>query len=149
MTDQSDDPRDFGEDKGRGRHRTLGADPKNVALARKLRKEMSLPEALLWRELRGKPLGMKFRRQFGLLGFIADFACVEVRLLVEVDGIAHDMGDRPERDERRTALLENAGWHMIRIAAKDVLKDSNQVAASIVTYAVSLKNPPRSGEDVE
>lgn len=70
---------------------------------------MSLPEVLLWRELKGQPLGVKFRRQFPVRGFIADFACLEVRLLVEIDGIAHDMGGRPERDERRDALLKADG----------------------------------------
>ena len=71
-----------GEDLGRGRHRTVGADPQNVQNARKLRSEMSLPEVLLWRELRGKPLGIKFRRQFPILGFVADFACAEARLII-------------------------------------------------------------------
>ena len=145
MGDEPIDPRES-EARGRARHGTVGADPKTIKLARKLRKEMSLPEVLLWRELKGKPLGMKFRNQFGLLGYVADFACVEVRLLIEVDGIAHDMGDRQQRDEQRSAELEFHGWQVIRIAAKDVLKDYREVAESIVTYAVSLKNPPRNGE---
>lgn len=116
---------------------------------------MTLPEVLLWRELRGKPLGIKFRRQFPVLGFVADFACVEVRLLIEVDGIAHDMGERPERDMKRDAMLTDRGWQVIRIAAKDVLGDAARVAASIIALAASLRPlhhpadgpPPRSGED--
>ena len=145
MTEPTDDPRQAGE-QGRVRHRSLGAPEKTVKLARKLRKAMSLPEVLLWRELKGKPLGMKFRRQFGMLDYVADFACVEVRLLIEVDGIAHDMGNRPERDERRTKELECRGWRVIRIPATEVLKDANAVAQSIVAYAQSLGNPPRNGE---
>ena len=141
------------EDRGRGRHRTVGAAPKNVAFARKLRSEMTLPEVLLWRELRGKPLGMKFRRQFPVLGYVADFACTEVRLLIEIDGIVHDMGDQPEKDVRRDALLTHRGWQVVRLPAKDVLSDVGRCTASIVALAASIRPlrpdgaPPRSGED--
>ncbi len=137
----------------RVRHRTLGGDPRNVANARTLRKAMSLPEVLLWRELRGKPLGLKFRRQFPVLGYVADFACVEVRLLIEIDGIVHDLGERPARDAERDVVLTGRGWQVVRIAAADVLRDASSVAASIVSLADSLRPlrpygaPPRSGED--
>ena len=137
------------------RHRTVGAPAKTVKLARKLRREMTLPEGLLWRELRGKRTGLKFRRQFPVLDYIADFACVEVRLLVEVDGLAHDLTDRPERDARRDRILNERGWHIVRIAAVDVLKDAAATAQSILALADSLRplhHPsdgpsPRSGED--
>ncbi len=149
MSEAPDDPRDDPQDKGRVRHRTLGVSDKTVKLARALRMKMSLPEVLLWQHLKGKPLGMKFRKQHGLLtGHVADFACVEVRLLIEVDGIAHDMGDRPERDEARTAELEDLGWRVIRFTAKDVLKDAAAVAESIVDLALSrlpLHHPARAG----
>jgi very-short-patch-repair endonuclease len=116
---------------------------------------MTLPEGLLWRELRGKRTGLKFRRQFPVLDYVADFACVEVRLLVEVDGIAHDMGDRPTRDARRDRILNEKGWRIVRIAANDVLKDAAAVAQSIAALADNLRPlhhpadgpPPRSGED--
>ena len=143
-----------GEDLSRVRHRTVGADPGNVAIARKLRREMTLPEVLLWRELKGKPLGMKFRKQFPVGGYVADFACVEVRLLIEVDGIAHDMGENPERDVRRDAELTAAGWQVVRIPAKEVLADVAGCAGSIVALAASFRPlrpcgaPPRSGEDL-
>jgi very-short-patch-repair endonuclease len=116
---------------------------------------MSLPEVLLWRELRGKPLGMKFRRQFPVAGYVADFACVEVRLLIEIDGKAHDMGDRPEHDIKRDAVLQYKGWHVERILASVVLADVNAAASPIVTLAASLRPlrpcgaPPRSGEDFQ
>ena len=142
------------DDPGRGRHRTVGADPSTIRFARKLRKQMTLPEVVLWRELRGKPMGMKFRRQFPVLGYVADFACTEVRLLIEIDGIVHDMGDRPEKDVRRDALLTDRGWQVVRIPAKDVLSDVGRCAASIVALAASIRPlrpdgaPPRSGEDL-
>ena len=114
---------------------------------------MTLPEVLLWRELRGKPLGIKFRRQFAVAGYVADFACLDRRLLIEIDGIVHDMGDRPQRDEKRDAALIALGWIVLRIPATDVLKDVGTAAASIVAYAESLRPlrpcgaPPRSGEE--
>lgn len=110
---------------------------------------MSLPEVLLWRELKGKPLGMRFRRQFPARGFIADFACLEARLLIEIDGIAHDMGDRPQRDQRRDAILKADGWRIVRIAAKRVLAEPLQTADAIVRLAQSLQegrsSPERGG----
>ena len=116
---------------------------------------MSLPEVLLWRELRGKPQGIKFRRQFPLLGYVADFACVEVRLVIEIDGIVHNMGEQPQRDETRNTVLATRGWTTIRIPAADVLKDAVSAAASVVALAGDLRplhrpadgSPPRSGED--
>ena len=67
---------------------------KNVANARTLRANMSLPERLLWRELRAQD-EVKFRRQHGLGKYVLDFYCVKAKLCVEIDAIAHDMGDRP------------------------------------------------------
>ena len=98
---------------------------------------MSLPEVLLWRELKGKPLGMKFRRQFPILGFVADFACVEARLIIEIDGIVHEMGNRPERDVTRDAILTGKGWRVERIPAADVLKEVKVVAGAIVALALN------------
>ncbi len=142
----SDDPRDNEDDQGRGRHRTVGASERNIKFARKLRKEMSLPEVVLWRELKGKPLGIKFRRQFPVRGYVADFACLEVRLLIEIDGIAHDMGDRPQRDERRDALLKADGWRIVRIAAKRVLAEPLPTAEAIVRLVQSLRDEQSSSE---
>ena len=127
-----------------------------MELARRLRREMTLPERLLWRELRGRRTGVKFRRQFPVLDYVADFACIEVRLLFEVDGIAHDMGDRPPRDARRDGILNGKGWRIVRIAANDILKDAAAAAQSIAVLADSLRPlhhpadgpPPRSGEEL-
>lgn len=114
---------------------------------------MTLPEVLLWQELRGKPQGLKFRRQFAVAGYVADFACLDRRLLIEIDGIVHNMGDRPEQDTRRDGALTALGWTVLRIPAADLLKDVGSMAVSIVVYADSLRPlrpygaPPRSGED--
>lgn len=116
---------------------------------------MSLPEVLLWRELRRKPLGLRFRRQFPIAGYVADFACIEVRVLVEIDGIVHDMGESPEHDVRRDGILTAKGWQVLRVSAKEVLGDVARVVASIISFAEGLRPlrpcgaPPRSGEALE
>ena len=146
---------DGGAEHRRRRHRTVGAPIETVHLARRLRRDMSLPDVLLWNELRGQPQGLKFRRQHPVRGFIADFACLDRRLLIEVDGIAHAMGDRPSRDEIRNGVLGELARTVLRVTAADVLKDPATVAATVIALAVSLRPlrpcgaPPRSGEDLE
>jgi very-short-patch-repair endonuclease len=93
---------------------------------------MSLPEVLLWRILRGQPEGVKFRRQHPLGPYVLDFNCSERKIAVEVEGIAHDMGDRPERDAGRAAWLREHNVEVIRIPARDVLRDAEAAADSIV-----------------
>ncbi|MDZ4308027.1 endonuclease domain-containing protein, partial [Allopontixanthobacter sp.] len=60
-----------------------------VKRARKLRSEMSLPEVLLWREMRKRPTGLKFRRQHPAGIYILDFFCAKAKLAIEIDGFAH------------------------------------------------------------
>jgi len=69
----------------RVRHRTVGAADANVRFARQLRRKMSLPEVVLWQQLRKRPAGIRFRRQFPCYGYVVDFACLERRLAIEVD----------------------------------------------------------------
>ena len=74
--------------------------------ARRLRREMTLPEVLLWRALRRKTLGgLRFRKQHAMSQCVLDFYLPSARLAVEVDGEAHDRGANPERDARRDAWL--------------------------------------------
>ena len=120
----------------------------SVARARKLRKEMTLPEVLLWRLLRGQPHGVKFRRQHPSSRIGMDFYCSDARLVFEVDGIAHDMGDNPERDLNRDAWLRSKGIDTVRIPATDVLKNAAGVAEGILAMALSrlpLHHPARAG----
>lgn len=100
--------------------------------ARRLRRRMSLPEVLLWQILRKQPGHIKFRRQHPIGRYVLDFYVLDLKLGVEIDGVAHDMGDRPERDELRYQWLESQGIRMLRIPAKDALADPAAVADSIV-----------------
>ena len=116
--------------------------PEALRDAKRLRREMTLPEVLLYRLLKQRPDGLKFRRQhpFGKR-IVLDFFCAERRLGIEIDGISHDMGDRPERDARRDAHLRTQGIKVIRIPAADVLRDAHAVAQSIVSICATIPPP--------
>jgi len=120
---------------------------------------MSLPEVLLWTELRKRPGGRKFRKQFPKAGHCVDFACVAARLGIEVDGEVHNRGDQPEFDVRRDEELRRAGLTIQRVPARDVLKKMEAVITMIVARCDELGPlhhpaapggpPPRAGEDLQ
>jgi very-short-patch-repair endonuclease len=95
--------------------------------ARQLRRKMTLPEVILWQALRKQPNGLKFRRQHASGPYILDFLCSDARLAIEVDGEAHNCGDRPQRDEARDAWLRAAGIETLRIPVTEILKDADAV----------------------
>jgi very-short-patch-repair endonuclease len=105
---------------------------KTIRHAKRLRREMSLPEALLWQHLRGSPGGIRFRNQHPTGAYVVDFFCARANLAIEVDGTWHDLGDRPARDDVRDAWLLNHRIDTVRISASDVLRDPQAVAESIV-----------------
>ena len=113
-----------------------------VAKARALRRSLTLPEGLLWRALRQRPDGLKFRRQHPCGPFVLDFYCESARLGIEVDGAAHAMGDRPERDVARDRWLEEHGVRVLRIPARDVLGDLDSVVRQIVAECIPLHHSP-------
>ena len=103
--------------------------------ARHLRRDMSLPEVLLWRVLRQRPGGFKFRRQHPIGPYVADFFCREAGLAIEVDGEAHNRGERPRRDAERDEAFRIAGVKTLRIAADTLLADLDAVIRLIVAEA--------------
>ena len=103
-----------------------------VARARELRRKLTLPEILLWQQIRGGKLnGAKFRRQHPIGPYILDFYCDEAKLAVEVDGSAHEHPDQYRHDQARTAWLNARGITVYRIAARDVLGNLEGVLASV------------------
>lgn len=106
----------------------------NAARARQLRQQMSLPEVLLWNLLRKAPDGVVFRRQHPVGLFVVDFYCARAKVCIEIDGQAHDMGDRPERDMERDHALRALGLDVLRIPAADVLKSPADIAEALVRY---------------
>ena len=100
-------------------------------VARELRKDSTDAERRLWSLLRNRTLiGCKFRRQFPIDPYVVDFACVEKRLIVELDGGQHV--EDVERDERRTIFLRNKGYAVLRFWNDAVFSEPDAVVLTIV-----------------
>jgi very-short-patch-repair endonuclease len=105
-------------------------DPFHTQLARELRADPTDAERRLWSHLRAHKLdGYKFRRQYPIGRYIADFACRSQRLVIELDGNGHRY-DRLD-DTQRTAQLESYGYRVLRFWNYDVLTDSERVVEAI------------------
>jgi len=103
-----------------------------IRKARQLRRTMTLPEVLVWQRLRQSPMGIKFRRQHPVGPYMLDFYCPSAKTGIEIDGIAHDRGSNPQRDEVRDAWLTAKGLRVIRIPAADVLRSVDEAVDAIV-----------------
>ncbi|WP_088348264.1 MULTISPECIES: DUF559 domain-containing protein [Rhodomicrobium] len=115
----------------------------SVSTARKLRSRQTDAEQKLWLQLRGRRLdGLKFRRQAPVAGFIADFMCEDVRLVIEVDGGQH--ADREVRDLERTQTLEYAGFAVIRFWNNEVLTIMDGVLQRILEAAAEARSSTES-----
>ena len=103
----------------------------NTPVARALRKNSTQAERRLWRALRLRQIrDVKFRRQQPVGNYIADFACLERRLIVEVDGGQHAL--RVDYDKRRTRWLESRGYVVLRYWNNDVLANTDGVVQAIL-----------------
>jgi very-short-patch-repair endonuclease len=97
--------------------------------AKELRREMTPAEKLLWQELRANKLGVHFRRQQVIQGFIVDFYCHKSALVVEVDGDIHDL--QKEEDERREKVLSEMGLRIVRFRNDEVMRGLSAVVGKI------------------
>ena len=124
-----------------------------VYAARKLRRDMSLPEVLLWNEIRREKLGFRVRHQHPIGPYVVDFYVTDCRLVIEIDGEAHDRGNQPLRDQRRDTYLTGKGYRLLRIPAVEVLREMDSVVEGIAAAAGRPLHhpadgpPPRAGED--
>jgi len=107
--------------------------------ARALRSDMTDAERRLWQTIRGKQLcDCRFRRQHPIGPYIADFACIDKKLVIELDGGQHQ--DQIAYDEQRTAFLQAQEWRVLRFWNNDVLSNLEGILASIVDALNAL--PP-------
>ncbi len=97
--------------------------------ARELRHEMTPAEKILWEELRANKLGVHFRRQQVIEGFIVDFYCHQAGLVIEVDGDVHDL--QKEEDERRERVLSALGLRVVRFQNDEVVRSLSTVVGMI------------------
>ena len=88
---------------------------------REMRKAPTPAEDALWQAVRGQKLGVAFRRQHAIAGYIVDFVALTDKLIVELDGGIHDAPDQADYDQGRTQLLEEHGYQVIRFSNQEVL----------------------------
>jgi len=122
--------------------------PGTVARSRRLRRQLTLPEVLLWRFLRQRPAGLKFRKQHPSGPYTLDFYCIDAQLVIEVDGEAHSRGDHPAHDAARDAWFARFGLFTLRIPANEVLRDLDAVVRGITSVAIErlpLHHPAAPG----
>ena len=108
-----------------GKHDNNSYNKNLQPFASKLRKQMTKAEACLWKYvLKGKYLkGYQFRRQRPVLNYIADFMCMELKLVIEVDGITHHWEETILKDKKKQKDLEADGFTVLRFADGDILNN--------------------------
>ena len=116
--------------------------PELKVIARKLRKNSTLSEVLLWQRINKKQiLDFEFHRQVPIDQFIVDFYCHEASLVIEIDGDSHN--DKYEADCERQHILESKGVNFLRFQDLDVKTRLNDVVQTIYNYLE--KNSPFEG----
>jgi very-short-patch-repair endonuclease len=107
--------------------------------ARALRQTQTDAEALLWSKLRARQiLGLKFRRQHPLGNYFADFACIEIGLIVELDGSQHGEPAAAAYDRQRSEQLGSLGFQILRFWDNQVLSETQGVLEAIYQAAQAL-----------
>jgi very-short-patch-repair endonuclease len=105
--------------------------PEMLERARRLRRDLTIPEQRLWQALRDRRLsGVKFRRQVVLGAYVVDFFQSTHRLVIEIDGASHM--DRGEYDRMRQTWLEGQGYHVIRVSNDEILFELDRVLDAVL-----------------
>ncbi|MGC9953435.1 MAG: endonuclease domain-containing protein [Rhizomicrobium sp.] len=121
--------------------------PKTVCRARVLRKRMTDAEVILWSRLRrGAAKGLHFRKQHPIGPYIADFACTQTHLVIEVDGGTHSTDAELEHDRKREFYLTSHGWRVFRVTNEDVYKRLDSVIEGIFLHMPEVSTPAKWGK---
>ena len=118
--------------------------------ARELRRNQTEVERVFWNHVRGRRLsGFKFRRQHPIGPFVADFVCLEQRLIVELDGGQH--AENVEEDRKRSRFLESRGYRILRFWNNEVFENMEGVLQTVLSVLNGASpsprpSPPESGE---
>ncbi len=118
-----------------------------MAYAKELRKNMTLGEITLWREIKGKKLGFRFSRQIPIDRYIVDFYCKDLKLAIEVDGSIHFEEGQQEKDKIRQDRLESLGVHVIRFSDLDVKNNLGWVLNEIKNKIEQIKPTPSPSQE--
>ena len=120
-------------------------DKKMTKIAKRLRKNMTDAEKLLWSKIRNRQLGVKFRRQQPVGRYIVDFICFEEQIIIEVDGGQHSQN---KEDEIRDKWFMAKGFKVLRFWNNDVLRNIRGVVEDIREELLSLSlNPSHQGRE--
>ena len=123
----------------------MRATGRSMASARRLRRQLSLPEMLLWRLLRLSRRELRFRKQHAIGPFVADFHCPAAKMAIEIDGATHDRSQ--DADAKRDAYMTSLGLRVVRISVKDVLADPKAVADAIYRLCEEVACPSTTQPD--
>ena len=104
------------------------------------RKTPTDAETLLWQCIRDRQLGLKFRRQHAIGDYIADFICLEISLIIEVDGEYHNSEEQQEKDTIRTKYLNEQGFYVLRFTNNEVINQTEWVLKSIIASPPALSS---------
>ncbi|MBY3383399.1 endonuclease domain-containing protein [Rhizobium laguerreae] len=111
--------------------------------AKRLRRELTKAEAAMWDMLRDlRPYGARFRRETPIGPYIADFAWLSARLIVEVDGDSHETADGRRHDLARDAFLRNEGFKVLRFDNAQVLDGPDYVFLTVEEHAAPFLKEP-------
>lgn len=111
--------------------RTYQNEPVLKDVRRFLRSEGTSAEKILWKYIRSNQLGYKFRRQFSIGNFVADFYCHELKLIIELDGWTHDSQKTKTRDLRKQQFFESKGYTVTRLTNEEIYGDPEKFVAHI------------------
>lgn len=120
------------------RNKIIPYNPELKLLARQLRKNSTLPEVLLWQNIKQRAYGVQFHRQVPMLNYIVDFYCHEIGLVIEIDGCSHDYIF--EYDSKRQSEIEAFGITFLRFFNEDVKKNMFSVLLVIEEKVKELKD---------
>ncbi|AYD01931.1 endonuclease domain-containing protein [Neorhizobium sp. NCHU2750] len=116
-------------------------DPKTRTRARRLRRELTKAEAAMWNMLRDlRPLGARFRRETPIGPYIADFAWLSARVVIEVDGDSHETDHGRRHDARRDVFMHSEGFTILRFDNRQVLDGPDYVAIEIENHLAAFLN---------
>jgi very-short-patch-repair endonuclease len=117
-----------------------GIDAKSKSFAKQLRKQLTNAETILWSRLRRDSIqGRRFRRQHPIGPYVADFACMPIRLVIELDGETHSSPKEQKHDRVRDRYLNEHGWHVVRIWNGDVFENLDGVLEMIHNAVIARK----------
>jgi very-short-patch-repair endonuclease len=121
------------------RNMFYGANATTLRAAGLLRKNMTIPELILWKKLKDKNIfSPKFRRQHPIDIFIVDFYCHEYKLVIETDGEVHNTEEAYQYDLARTAVLNELGIKVIRFTNDQVISKRENVVSEILRVIAEL-----------